>query len=392
MKAQTVLVIDDESATAERMVANVAAAAKRPGKPLVATPLAGDDLKKEIKILLTRRENLRRNPRIAIHPGDSRLDGGDILVIDYDLSSLYGEDGLMTGELLASLSRRYSFVGPIVSVNRYGPRKFDLSLHGAMGSRADLSISHEDLGDTGLWTNHWNSYRPWHWPVLADYADSFAERVKACELAMDKPVVDLLRMPRPVQSALPPQTADVLGKEMKATPRDLSRVSAVIGKDRDLPVNLAARVAASEIGRWVETCLLPTQDVLIDAPHLGGLFPSLVKGDTSKLATLNRLADLDQLARLPIQEARLAQLEFAKTFPPSRRAWWTDLVLSSGKLREVREPLSRGNSPYVFAEDTSRFHTRKSCKSFLSTGLFTTKWVHQPDKRIPYEPAGRLAA
>jgi hypothetical protein len=392
MRARSVLVIDDEPAMAERMAAKVATAGKNSSRTIVTTPLAGDELKKEIKILLTRRESLKKKPKKAVHRGDSRLDEGDILVIDYDLSSLYGEDGLMTGELLASLSRRYSFVGLIVSVNRYGPRKFDLSLRGAMGSRADLSVSHEDLGDSGLWTTHWNTYRPWHWPMLIDYADTFSERVSACENAMGKPVVELLSMPKSVQSALPQQTADILGRQMTATPLDISRESAVIGKYRDLPVQLAARVAASEIGRWVETSLLPTQDVLIDAPHVGSLFPSLVKGDASKLGTLNGLADLNRSARLPIEEARLTRYKFGSTFPSSRSAWWTDLVLSSGKLTEVREPLSRGNSPYVFAEDTSRFHTRKSCKSFVSTGLFTTKWVRQPDKRIPYEPAGRLAA
>jgi hypothetical protein len=392
MMTPHVLVIDDELSVAESMARAIDSATRKAGSQFRPTVLASDDLKAEIKGLLARRDEIKRSPKARLSRGTLKFDDADILVIDYDLASLFGDEALMTGELLASLCRRFSFAGPVISVNRFGPRHFDLSFKNLATSRADLSVSHEDLADPGLWTDDWQRYRPWYWPRLVDFPKLFRERVQACERDLGASISAVIDMPKSIRSALPTRVTDALGDVQTLTIKDIALRTSTTGKETTLPSELAARVSASELGRWLEYCVMPSQDVVIDAPHLGALFTSLVRGDASDPRHLDELANLRSGGRVPLRRTRLARLEFSGSFPLSRPCWWTDLVLSSPTLREVQEPLTRGSDTLVFAEDTSRFHPRADCKGFVSEGLFPTRWVRIPDKSIPYEPAVRLAA
>ena len=118
-----ILVVDDHEALAEAMRTKVESAVSGPAK---VTSLTGGDLKEAIRELRDRELKWDEHgddwsPRRY----DACLDSADILVLDYRLADLYGQDGYMTGEDLAALARRYSRAGPIVSVNRFGERSFD---------------------------------------------------------------------------------------------------------------------------------------------------------------------------------------------------------------------------------------------------------------------------
>ena len=391
LKEKLVLVVDDDPGWAESMRKRVAFATESEGESLRLASLSDSDLKLAIGILIKRQQGFRKHPKTNPTFGDCVFDDADIVVIDYDLGALFGTEALMTGELLASLVRKYSSGGPILSVNRFGPRRFDLIQEGHTRSWADLSVSHEDLRDSGLWTHVWKAYRPWSWPVFLDFPEKFEQRVEYCAENYERKITNLLRIPPSVAKVLPRRATDAVGNLPEVTARQLVD-NRLPPKDRGIPKALGARLAASEIGKWLEEFVLPGQDILIDPPHLGSLFPSVLRMDPLTRRKLDELASLQTDAKLPMRQETIAESEFQLPFFLSRKSWWTDLVLTNEHLREVSAPWERRTLPYVFAEDTSRFEDPDRCSSYRMDGLASPRWVRRPDSSIPYEPPNRLAA
>jgi hypothetical protein len=385
---QKVLIVDDDQNLAEVIERNVLNGIRTIRTEYTTSVLAEETLRKEIRILLDRRETLGKKAN-RITRGESQFDDARIVVIDYDLAPLFQSEALMTGEILASLVRQFSWAGPIISVNRFGKQKFMLTLFGESRGWADLNVSHEDLGNSGLWSHTWKRYRPWSWPVLSELPTLFDQRVAHCRKNPKQKIVEALRIPKAVARVFPRRAADALGDLGSVTFADLVH-DRQPPKSPRLPPELSARVAASETGKWLEQTVLPGQDILIDPPHLAMLFPSLLTiGDES--AALDRLANLHPGTRLAVKGKLLTSASFNSTFRLTRAAWWTELVLSSSSIPEVADPTKRQSLKRVFAEDTSRFHPRKDCIQYSSEGLFPTRWLRRPDNSIPYEPAGRLA-
>ncbi len=385
------IVVDDDPDQAQLMKSRCEKALRRKGEISFKT-LAGEELKEEIRTLLKRRVQFARSPAEGDALGDSVFDKSPIVLIDYDLAPLFQDEALMTGEVLASLVRRFSTAGPIVSVNRFGGRKFNLSLSGEPRAWADLSVSHDDLEDSGLWTHTWGRYRPWTWPVLLELVGLFPKRVSYCHDHLDENIVDALQIPKAVAAIFPRRSADVLGDLGSVTLLSLTR-SRQPPKDPKLPLEFSARIAASEVGRWLEQTVLPTQDVLVDAPHLVTLFPSLLTVERETVSSLNGLATLRGAPALPLDQKPIEASRFRLGFWLSRRVWWTDMVLSSSAVPEVLDPRRRRTLRHVFAEDTSGFHPPKDCTEFEAEGLFPTRWVRRPfGNKIPYEPSSRLAS
>ena len=105
-----IVVVDDHDSLVEVMRKKVERSVSGSAR---ITALAGDDLKNAIREL--RERELNWAARESWHPRryNAHFDSAEILVLDYRLADLYGQDGYMTGEDLAALARRYSRAEPV---------------------------------------------------------------------------------------------------------------------------------------------------------------------------------------------------------------------------------------------------------------------------------------
>ena len=118
--------------------------------------------------------------KISEYPNDGAtvLDETDILVIDYELIDVSAS---VTGERIAYLARCFSQCGLIIALNQHPPYRqeyFDLTLRGYPESFADLNISSDSLRNPGLWSQDWDNFRPWSWPLLPLALEKFNRRVE----------------------------------------------------------------------------------------------------------------------------------------------------------------------------------------------------------------------
>ena len=387
---QTIIVVDDHGLLAKAMKTKVECAVS--GRPRVIS-LTGNDLKYAIRELRQRELKWNDNGE-NWRPSryDARVDSADILVLDYRLADLYGQDGYMTGEDLAALARRYSRAGPIVSVNRFGERSFDLRLRPGIETWAEMSVAHEDLGNPRLWSAEANGlYRPWGWSSLEHLPKLFDRRVKhalryfhssvAESLGISKTQMDL--MPRKVSESLGDDPFNITFKQVALQRAFQSRGVAKPSRTQ------VARVAAAEVGKWLANQVLPGQEILIDAPHLVAHYPSLVKGRRTQ-PRLNELAQMAAEADLPLKTATIEEARFRPDFWLDRPVWWTERVLENRHLAENRRPWKMKPLEYCFAEDTSRFHQPSECQPFQAVGMFGQRYVRMPDTSIEYKPSTRL--
>ena len=384
-----ILVVDDYDSLAEVMRAKVEIAVS--GRARV-TALAGDDLKDAIRELRERERNWAADGGWSPRRYDARLDTAEILVLDYRLADLYGRDGFMTGEDLAALARRYSRAGPIVSVNRFGERSFDLRLRPGSETWAEISLAHDDLQNPRLWSAEANGeYRPWGWPSLEHLPELFNRRVDHALKHFDSPVAESLGISKTQMDLMPRNVSESLGDNpFHITFEQVALQRAFQSPRVPKPSRpQIARVAAAEVGKWLSDQVLPSQEILIDAPHLAARYPSLVTGARTQ-AHLSQLAGLSAEADLPLEATSIKNSRFRPGFWLDRPAWWTERVLEDRQLAENRRPWDRKPLKYRFAEDTSAFHQPSECRPFQAVGMFGERYVRIPDTGIKYRPANRL--
>ena len=384
-----ILVVDDHDSLVEVMRAKVESAVSGPAS---VTALTGGDLRDAIRELRERERSWEANGGWSPTRYDSRLDSAEILVLDYRLVDLYGQEGFMTGEDLAALARRYSRAGPIVSVNRFGERSFDLRLRPGSETWAEISLAHDDLENPRLWSAEADGvYRPWGWPSLEHLPELFNRRVEHALKHFDSSVAESLGISETQMDLMPSKVSESLGDDpFRITFEQVALQRAFQSPRVPRPSRpQIARVAAAEVGKWLSDRVLPGQEILIDAPHLAAHYPSLVKGARTQ-ARLSKLAGMSPEADLPLEATTIEDARFRPGFWLDRPAWWTERVLENRQLAENSRPWEKKPLKYRFAEDTSGFHQPSECRPFQAVGMFGERYVRIPDTGIEYKPVNRL--
>ena len=381
-----ILVIDDDADLVEAMKTKVENAMAVPAE---VTTLTGEDLRDAIRELRDRERDWSSGGY------DARLDSADILVLDYRLADLYGQDGYMTGEDLAALARRYSKAGPIISVNRFGERSFDLRLRAETETWAEMSVAHDDLQNPRLWSVEAKGlYRPWGWAFIEHLPELFNRRVENALDCLNYPVAESLGISKAQMDLMPRRVSESLGDDPVSITFKEVAVQQAFQSPRvpNLPCHRQlARVAAAEVGRWLSHWVLPGQNILVDAPHLVVHYPSLLRGKRAK-PLLDTLAQVATEGDLPLEETMIENARFEPSFWLDRPAWWTERILENRQLAENRRPWEMEPLKYCFAEDTSRFHDHSKCQPFQAVGTLGERYVRIPipDGSIAYKPSSRL--
>jgi len=359
-------------------------------------PITPNDFEKEMKALDSRRRIFRKKENS--YP-ESLLDEVSILIVDFDLLESFNP--FITGESVSYLGRCFSKCGLIIGMNQYDrrgqPTSFDLTLRGHPESFADLNICSEQLDNPGLWSEKRRLFRPWHWPQLPDFLDSFKKRVKDVEDHLEEPICETLDIEN-IESVFPGSISAFLGRHpAKTTFREFveSSGNGLQAKDENKNDELLARIAAARISKWLERLVLPGQDILVDAPHLASRYPSLLVGDLSETEseteTWNRTTGLVGLDKLSLDHTNIKEYGFKKDHWLSRPTWFWQKLSENQSIKEVSEPWERKKTKFVFCEDTSSFHKQNECTEFYAelASPFRRRFVYRVNG-INYQPAVQL--
>lgn len=339
------------------------------------------------------------------------FDRADVLLVDYDLFA-FNRDEYLTGAMVAYMARCYSGCGVIVGVNELGPNPFDLTLIDNTSSFADLTIGDVQIDNRGLWFGITDDpqpgrFRPWSWPALLDAAERQARRSNDAFGRLDEDVLEVTGLDT-VRDRLPRSSIGWLEHAGEAGERttldDLAR-GKWLGYRRgdEAPSRQSvARVAAARAAKWMETAVLPLQDVLIDAPHLIQRNAALLDVDLDELGT----ADWNVSTRIPTKHdgcgLRAEVLPHQHAAPEwlSRPAFYWPKISAASELPGIEEPYRVPVVDKVFCEDVSAFLSREEARRFVSKldSSSPVRWVADPDKSGPtklrdveYQPRTRLA-
>lgn len=353
--------------------------------------IAGDDVIGLAEELEARRRAAVEAGTEATAWGQHRLDGVDLLLIDYNFVRLSHAGGL-TGHRLAYLARCYSDAKYIVVLNQFGENRFDLTLRGHPEAHADLHIGLRQATNAGLWRREeWPDFRPWVWPVLPDAVARLDRLTAEVAAALDAKVFDHLQLTDRM-GAIPRNVRQFLGGD-DVTFDSFARESGFGFDLSDKPFDdrVVARVAASRISKWLEHMVLAAQDLLIDAPRLLSRYPSVLgeQGlDVMKDVPLTP-AWQDALALPdPVKENAYAKVDWL-----SRPAWWRPELLGDERILENQETTSPDPS-LRFAEDASRFLSPTDVTPFVAdlASPFVQRFVRKERApEVEYQPQLRFA-
>lgn len=353
------------------------------------------------------REKSSSNP--GSHWGENPFDEAAILIIDFDLFGFKKED-YITGEEVAYLARCYSRCGLILALNQFGTNNFDLTLKGNPSSFADLNLGSEHLASTGLWSEPWDGFRPWSWPLLPQALNAFEKRVDdLLKGNLDQAILTYLEFPNEISEILPRSTKEFLvcgDMPESATFREFVKDSGngLRRKDELLDDESVARIAASRVAKWLERMVLSGQDILVDAPHLVSRFPSLLTGNINKRDTWNITASFNGLSSLGIKYRLIGDFRFEKQNWLSRPAWFWGRLSNYDRISEVADPWSSERPDLVFCEDLSKFLPQEATLEFVADlpSPFVRRFVANSDskevrkfakdlKPVKYVPAVRFS-
>jgi hypothetical protein len=338
-------------------------------------PLLKSEFLDSMEELHRRRRDARLRKPLKINT--TPFDSADLLVIDYDLIALDNE----TGEDVAYLARCYSHCGLIVMLNEVATNDFDLTLTDHPDSFADLNMGDAQLANPGLWGEPFEGFRPWYWPVVPHAVTKFEKRATLLKAALDLPVLDHLGLPREVIRALPRETREFLGRDQSPEATTFDKFVRLSGnglarKDVSLGEEFTARIAAARIYKWLDTVVLPCQDLLVDAPHLTSRFPSLLIGSRNTLESWNAVCSVSSApSHLGINDGLLEPFRFVSEEWLSRPAWYWPLVSNCDAIPEVTHPWSSEPIEFEFCEDLSRFVPASEARAFVAD--LPTPFVHR---------------
>jgi hypothetical protein len=374
---------------------------ERTGADFDVRPLAPVDFAAGVAALKDRMANAKatrgENPRGA---KAEVFDRADILILDSDLTPDAGSErgldpqdlirtnlvGEMGGEV-AHLARAYSTAGAILVVNqKWKTRTFDLTMQVFASDVADVYISEKDLDNAGLWNGRQIAdFRPWHWPVLSELPKLI--NTLAEEVQLNDSVLDTLGLNSPdVLDAITNRQMDGLAADdlARMTFRDVATASVYGLRPKEIvEEDQLKRVAACAVRRWLERTVLPSQNVLIDRPHLVQRRPWLVenRGDP---AAWNRQDGWWASSEQPSDDRGYAP---AASRWLGRHVWlWHSLPAQPRSANERVRP-----SDLVFCEDSSKFVSVAMAHDYMSDleGPTAQRFVERL-AGVEYSPRQRL--
>jgi hypothetical protein len=402
MKARKILIFDDEKRRANEWAANLRKVLGEKSAFTVEKPLDEQELVQAVENLGQRRQG---NQQAKI-TWDNRFDQADIFIIDFALLKM-NRITYVTGESLAYLARCYSRCGLIVALNQFVGTDFDLTLKGHPDSFADLNVNGKHIDDQGLWREPWKGtgFRPWAWSLLPKALVTFEGRVTELlepigntKRGLDEPILSFLGLER-IAEVLPRSTLEFIQTRKRrvteTTFRDfvLSSQQGLRPKEEPLDEESIARIAAARIHKWLERLVLPSQDILVDAPHLVSRFPSLLKGNPVDRKVWDRAVTFDLPLKSVLRTDLIERFRFKRTNWVSRPCWFWGELSGYEKIAEVRNPWKTiEKADVVFCEDVSSFLPRKRAKEFVAdvASPFVRRYIKEV-ANVDYQPRVRLA-
>ena len=362
--------------------------------------VCNDDLAKAIDALEIRLKDAK-DGKIKDYPIEDAakiFDDAAVLAIDY---SLFDLDASITGERIAYLARCYSKCGIIIAMNQYPPyveEYFDLTLRGHLESYADLNIPSGSLNNPGLWLEPWNGFRPWSWPLIPNSIEKLDRRINELKGHLDKKCLEFLGFTGVKALTLPRSITEFLSRDRPEDTTFREFVNSAgsghgLRGRKEQPINDDAitRIAAARISCWLEYDILPSQDILVDAPHLISRFPTLLNKkeyNAKILDTICSFSEPNVLGLNPIIEP----FRFSRKDWVSRPAWfWKDLR-DNENIDEVKNPFKIRRLDQVFCEDISKFQSKDDTREFVAdlNSPYVRRYVKQIDK-IHYTPLVRFS-
>jgi hypothetical protein len=354
-----------------------------------------DDFRQTKNELNERRREAREKKKGNEKNWNHHLDEIAILIIDFDLFKF---DPDVTAESIAYLARCYSRCGLIVALNQFSRKpNFNLTLKGHPESFADLNLHDSQVHNPGLWKEPWKGFRPWIWPLLPRALEAHENRIKEVIPVLDKPILAFLGLGR-IGQLLPRSTVEFIeGKGRKpeeTTFRQFVEESqqGLQARDKSMDDESIARIAAARIHKWLERLVLPSQDILVDAPHLVSRFPSLLRGNPKSQKAWNKVVTLGIPPQRLMHTHLIERFRFEKENWVSRACWfWGDLS-SWEEITEVKDPWKTiQKADVVFCEDVSTFEPRMGTKEFVADlpSPFVRRYVRD-EPGVYYQPLVRF--
>lgn len=328
---------------------------------------------------------------------DHEIDEIAIFIIDYDLFNPT-DSFVATGDEMAYLVRCFSLCGLIIGVNKFvnkfDTNYYDLTLKGDLDSFCDLTVGEDHLDAQGLWRETFVGFRPWHWPILPKYYESFKEKIEEVIKNPKELICNTLQINEKIQY-FPNSIRGFFGNE----PEKTSFVDFVFksgnglkGRFKSIPEELQARIAVARISKWFEFKVLTGQNILVDAPHLASRFPSLFSGESENIESWNELATVDY-DKLPLEKDNIVKHRFNNTHWISKPCWFWEDLSNDTEISEVVNPWDREENIFYFCEDSSEFYNKEECIEFNidSESPYIRRYViREPFSDVNYQPAVRL--
>ena len=350
------------------------------------------EFRKEMETLVKRRRAFRNGK--TKYEGESVLDKAAIFVVDFDLLKSDPE-GVWNSENVAYLVRCFSTCGLIIGLNLPRCHEFDLSLRGNMSSYADVNLVNKQLDNERLWGGSVaDSFRPWYWPTIVDYLESFEQRLKDVEENLDAPILKVLELESIVEM-LPKTASEFIGGKspLEVTFKAFTKnpASALRAKDKNSNPEIVCRIATARISKWLERRILPGQNIVVDAPHLASRYPSLLVKGHDNLNSWNQCANFDSYKQLNIDYGRIERFRYSKSYWFSRPVWFWRSLAEFARIKEVSSPWDKEPTAFRFCEDASRFYGKRVCKEFNAdvdspyNRRFVRRFIN-----VDYQPRVRL--
>jgi len=350
-------------------------------------PILAEELENTIGALELRRQRANDND-IRDYPEDDAaqvIDNATILIIDY---ALYDLEAPVTGERIAYLARCYSRCGFIVALNQYPPyveEFFDLTLRGHLESYANLNIPSESLANPGLWLEPFSGFRPWNWPSLINSTDKLERCVAELKGHLDDTILQFFGFEGTRSLTLPRSSLEFLSREKPEEMTFRKFVdSAGSGNglrgrnENSICEEAVIRIAAARIGSWLEHDILPSQNILVDAPHLVSRFPSLLGSKTINIKKLNATASFSEPSKLGLNPI-IEPFRFLRKDWLSRPAWFWNELRDNENIDEVKNPWETRRLERVFCEDICKFEPKDQTREFIAdlNSPYSQRYVKQ---------------
>lgn len=392
MNKMKVIVYDDMPQISQQIADKVQKASAQVDVVVAST----EDFEDTVGELNRRRSTWRVSGMGADTGTRCMADEADVLIVDYDLLG-YSTTADITGNRLAYLLRSFSDCGLVIVLNEYGHNAFDLTLRVPVESFADLHLGDIQIGNPGLWGEHFRGYRPWQWPIIPSACVSFDQCVDDVNNNLDQPVLEFLGL-APYIDWLPKRFRNLFGGS--ETIEDVTFESFVSRSRGGLevkdvvPPEHSARIAAARLMALLNGVLLPQQSLLVDAPHLAMRFPSLVCADAVDIEAWNKLCDLSGVAIDEILSDVLAPCRYERSHWLWRPVWYWPAISTNEAIPEVNDPWSRTAVDLAFCENISRFVPSELADGFRADVLppFDKRYVlrRRSDEGREYLGSGQL--